>query len=183
MSSITLSIALIPQDSSVASGGQMQLGGSQAQLPQTTSSATTSGNATPSTIPSSDATGMPLPPTGAAQPDLSQLQREEALTSAQTGISRIQAAPPAIEKLNQVVDISLDATNALNSFTTTWGSLLQKIELFVDVADELAEVRFENKLLRHVLTDPYRHPEDPPLREDGMFHSVGSAKGKQRNSS
>ncbi|KAF7970733.1 hypothetical protein HWV62_23190, partial [Athelia sp. TMB] len=136
--SITFAVALIPQNSSVPPTVQTPRDGPHTQLQQSTTSATTSATATPSIIPSIDAAGTL--PTSSVQPDISQLQRDDALASARTGLGRIHGPPTTIEKSDEIIDASSNVANAVSSFATIWGSLLQKIELFVDVADKLAEV-------------------------------------------
>ncbi|KAF7974595.1 hypothetical protein HWV62_11874 [Athelia sp. TMB] len=156
--SITFSVVLISQNINVPPGVQRSLDTPHAQPQQTTSSATTSGTATPSTIPSFDAAGTP--PTSAAQPDISQLQRDEALASARTGLGRIHGPPTAIEESDKIIDASSNVVNAVSSFATTWSSLLQKIELFVEVADKLAEVIIAQRDRDEALCDLMKTIED-----------------------
>ncbi|KAF7970763.1 hypothetical protein HWV62_23102 [Athelia sp. TMB] len=138
--SITFSLSLIPQNTGGASEDQNQRADALAQSPQTFDRSTTGAIAIPLTIVPADNTTTPRLSINPAHPDISQLQRNEALSSAQDGINRIQPAPPAIEMFGQAISISSDATNALGSFAATWGTLLQKIELFIEVADRLSEV-------------------------------------------
>ncbi|KAF7978740.1 hypothetical protein HWV62_44748 [Athelia sp. TMB] len=135
--SITFSVARIPQNTGVASNNQIRW---EDGPTHPVGSSTTSTNARLFATAPALTSATPQPSVNVAQPDTKQLQIDEALASAQVGIDRIQAAPPAIDKLNQAIGVSSGAMNTLNSFATIWGSLIQKIELFVDVADKLAEV-------------------------------------------
>ncbi|KAF7984138.1 hypothetical protein HWV62_16782 [Athelia sp. TMB] len=138
--SIAFSITLIPQNTGVVPKNQAQREHVPTQPLLTNGSLMISANAMPVTTAPALTIATLQSSSSQAQSDISQLQRIEAIASARDGIDQIQVAPPAIEKLNQTFNVSSDATNALNSFATTWGSLLQKIELFVDLADKLAEV-------------------------------------------
>ncbi|KAF7970764.1 hypothetical protein HWV62_23104 [Athelia sp. TMB] len=138
---ITFSLAIIPQNTGVASKDQVQHVDALAQPPETTGSSTTGANTIPFIIAPAFTTASPESSIDLAQPDITQLQREEALARAREGIYGIHAAPPGTEEqVGQVIGASSDVANALSSFATTWDSLLQKIELFVDVTAKLADV-------------------------------------------
>ena len=92
-------------------------------------------------IPSTGNETIFRPPANTNSTNTEKLQREEALARARQGIDDAQLGPSAIDKAEDVMNASIDGVVALKSFTDTWDSLLSKIEIFVQITDQLAEVR------------------------------------------
>ncbi|KAF7979229.1 hypothetical protein HWV62_43190 [Athelia sp. TMB] len=130
------------------------------------------------TTPSTDTATKRQSSSDAVHSNIDQLRREEALAQARQGIDGTQTAPSVTKRLDQAISASSDAADALRSFADTWGALLQKIELFVQVADQLAEVRSQNAIALNILTESH-WSKDPPLRENSVFHSIGSTQSRK----
>ena len=159
-SSITFSVALIAQTSGVASGDQIQRGDSFIQPTQTIGGSTPGTNAIPSTLAPADTTATLQSSVDATS--VTELQRNKALESAREGIANTHPAPPAMERLNQVISSSSDAVDGLSSFSDTWGVLLEKLKVFVEVTDQLAEVRL--RMRSRQIFRLISRMKDPPLR-------------------
>lgn len=69
------------------------------------------------------------------------VEMEEALSQAQQGIGNVKSLPRPIGDIGSVVDALPVVTAAVKSFADTWSSLLDKLEIFTQITDQLAEVR------------------------------------------
>ncbi|KAF7974592.1 hypothetical protein HWV62_11868 [Athelia sp. TMB] len=142
---VTASIATTPQGIGAESTNQMRRPNTPAESQRSSGSV----ESTPST--SITINSLMSPSAGDAtilkslantnSNDTERLQREEALARARQGIDDAQLAPLAVDKAESAMNASTDAVLALQSFADTWNSLLSKIELFVQVTDQLTEVR------------------------------------------
>ncbi|KZP29227.1 hypothetical protein FIBSPDRAFT_212881 [Athelia psychrophila] len=65
---------------------------------------------------------------------------EEALSQAQQGIGNVKSLPRPIGDIGSVVDALPVVTAAVKSFADTWSSLLDKLEIFTQITDQLAEI-------------------------------------------
>ncbi|KAF7970122.1 hypothetical protein HWV62_24942 [Athelia sp. TMB] len=74
--------------------------------------------------------------------DTDRLQREEALIRARESFRGIKTAPSMVGKMKKLIGFSGSATEDINSFVDTWGSLLGKLEFIVKITDQLADVRY-----------------------------------------
>ena len=66
-------------------------------------------------------------------------QATDAVTRA-TGVNPLSSTPAAVGLLSSAVDTGTNVVTELQTFETTWGVLLQKMELFNRIVDGVAQV-------------------------------------------
>ena len=76
-------------------------------------------------------------PRGGANAD--ERQATDAVTRA-TGVNPLSSTPAAVGLLSSAVDTGTNVVTELQTFETTWGVLLQRMELFNKVVDGIAQV-------------------------------------------
>ena len=76
-------------------------------------------------------------PLGDANAD--ERQATDAVTRA-TGVNPLNSTPGAVGMLSSAVDTGTNVVTELQTFETTWGILLQKMELFNKIVDGVAQV-------------------------------------------
>ena len=66
---------------------------------------------------------------------------KQAVVQGKDALDHMNLAPSsAVELVQQAIDSSTTLTNNIKSVSDTWGPLLQKIKLFTELVDEIAEV-------------------------------------------
>ncbi len=65
---------------------------------------------------------------------------EEAVAEAKDALAHMKLAPSSIEPMRGAVNTPVAVVANINSLTTTWGPLLQKIKLFTELVDGIARV-------------------------------------------
>ena len=76
-------------------------------------------------------------PRGGANAD--ERQATDAVTRA-TGVNPLNSTPGVVGLLSSAVDTGTNVVTELQTFETTWGVLLQKMELFNRIVDGVAQV-------------------------------------------
>lgn len=66
---------------------------------------------------------------------------EEACSQAQQNVGQIKAAPLVLDNVEAVVGVSSGVVDTVKSVSNTWNSLLNKIDLFTRIFDQLSEVQ------------------------------------------
>jgi hypothetical protein len=66
---------------------------------------------------------------------------EEAVTQQKNVFDSMMPAPSSIKPIQEAGDTSATGLNNIQSVSATWGPLLQKIKLFSELVDSIAEVR------------------------------------------
>jgi hypothetical protein len=75
--------------------------------------------------------------------DATELDIEAAVvTQGNDGLDGMKPMHPSFEPIQGVVDTSATVINDIKSFSDTWGPLLQKIRLFSELVDTIAEVKY-----------------------------------------
>jgi hypothetical protein len=73
--------------------------------------------------------------------DAGVLNMEEAITQQNNVLDSMIPPPLSINQIQEAVDSSATGLNNIQSVSATWGPLLQKIKLFSELVDSIAEVR------------------------------------------
>jgi hypothetical protein len=73
--------------------------------------------------------------------DAGVLNMEEAVTQQKNVFDSMMPAPSSIKPIQEAGDTSATGLNNIQSVSATWGPLLQKIKLFSELVDSIAEVR------------------------------------------
>ena len=91
----------------------------------------------------SDLSGITIKFALAAEPlgdaNAAERQATDAVTRA-TGVNPLNSTPAAVVLLSSAVDTGTNVVTELQTFETTWGVLLQKMELFNKIVDGVAQV-------------------------------------------
>jgi len=92
----------------------------------------------------SDLPGLTIKFAMAAEPradiDADERQATDAVVRATEAVNPISSTPAAIELLTSVVDASTNVVTEAQTFETTWGVLLQRMELFNKIVTDIAQV-------------------------------------------
>jgi len=73
--------------------------------------------------------------------DTAELDMEVAVTQGNDELDHMKPIHSSFEPIQEVVDTSATLMNDIKSLSDTWGPLLQKIRLFSELVDTIAEVR------------------------------------------
>jgi hypothetical protein len=73
--------------------------------------------------------------------DAGLLNLEEAITQQKDALDSMIPAPSSVTPTQETVDTSAAVLNDIQSVSATWAPLLQKIKLFSELVDSIAEVR------------------------------------------
>ena len=74
--------------------------------------------------------------------DAAELDMEAAVTQGNDDLDRMKLIHPSFEPIEGVVGTSATGIDDIKSLSDTWGPLLQKIRLFSELVDTIAEVRY-----------------------------------------
>jgi hypothetical protein len=69
-----------------------------------------------------------------------------AVTQVNDELDRMKPIQTSFEPIQEVVDTSATLMNDIKSLSDTWGPLLQKIRLFSELVDTIAEVSYQTRL-------------------------------------
>ena len=100
--------------------------------------------------------------------DTEQLNIEEAVAQGDDALVHMNQAPSLLEPIQGVVSTSAAAVANIESLTSTWDSLLQKVELFTKLMDKIAQVSGRTdwlSLIDEAITGP-------PIHSNGMEHPL-----------
>ena len=101
----------------------------------------------------SDLPGITIKFAMAAEPradiDADERQATDAVVRATEAVSPLSSTPAAIGFLNSAVDASTNVVTEVQTFGTTWGVLLQRMELFNRIVTDIAQV-FHAQCLDHL---------------------------------
>jgi hypothetical protein len=67
-------------------------------------------------------------------------QMDEAVSQAKEAYEHIAPSPPAVASASDAVGVAVDAIPSVNVAFTTWEPLLEKVKLFTEIVDKIAEV-------------------------------------------
>jgi hypothetical protein len=73
--------------------------------------------------------------------DADELNAGDALAQAKDELSDVKSIPSRLEPIPGVVDTSATVINDTKSVSDIWGPLLDKLKLFTELVDKIAEVR------------------------------------------
>ena len=73
--------------------------------------------------------------------DAGVLNMEEAITQQKDVLDSMIPAPSSVKPIQEAVNTSATVLNNIRSVSAIWGPLLQKIKLFSELVDSIAEVR------------------------------------------
>jgi hypothetical protein len=72
--------------------------------------------------------------------DAAGLNMEEAVAQAKDALVHMKLAPSSLEPIQDAVDTSVAVVANIKSLSTTWGPLLDKVKLFTELVDGIAQV-------------------------------------------
>ncbi|KAI9460413.1 hypothetical protein HD554DRAFT_2316824, partial [Boletus coccyginus] len=92
----------------------------------------------------SDLSGITIKFALAAEPrtdvNTDERQVSDAVAAATAAVNPLGLTPPVVGLLNSTVDISTHISTGMQTFETTWGVLLQRIELFNEIVADIAQI-------------------------------------------
>ena len=72
--------------------------------------------------------------------DAAGLNMEEAVTQGKEALVRMNLAPSSLEQIQGAVDTSVAVVANIKSLSTTWSPFLDKVKLFSELVDGIAQV-------------------------------------------
>jgi len=73
--------------------------------------------------------------------DAADLNMGEAVAQGKDVLDRMKLMPSMFQRIRGATDVSGTVTNNIKPLSAVWGPLLQKIKIFTELVDEIAEVR------------------------------------------
>ena len=95
---------------------------------------------------------------------------EEAVAQGEDALVHMNRTPLLFERIQGAVGTSAAAVTNIESLTTTWESLLQKVELFTKLVDRIAQVSDWTDWLS-LINETIEYP-DPPILSNGVEHPL-----------
>ncbi|KAF7971793.1 hypothetical protein HWV62_19927 [Athelia sp. TMB] len=112
--------------------------------------------------------------------DVSRLREEEVIQQARSGLKQMSVAPSALSKIQRASDVSSEVLSSAKSFEDIWGSLLEKLQLFTTLLNQLsaailAQQRRDDSVfhLMETINDVHSFLEDAePLKTIKTHHEI-----------
>lgn len=79
-------------------------------------------------------------------PNASELQAADAVTKMTETVSALGSTPPVVSLLGSAVDTGTNVVTKVQTFETTWGALLKRMELFNKIVADIAAVFHVHRL-------------------------------------
>jgi hypothetical protein len=80
---------------------------------------------------------------------------EMAVIQGRQALENMTSAPSSVERVQNVIDASKAVNDNINSIVKTWDPLLDKLKIFTEIVNKIAEVGHRNQSLTALVTDSF----------------------------
>jgi hypothetical protein len=101
----------------------------------------------------------------------------EVVGQAKAAYENIVPTPSAVASVCDTVGVAVDAMPSVNDTLTTWEPLLEKVELFTEIVDKIAEVNYNTTPCPILLTYILGLNSGSSLCEDDVDSAIRSTQG------